>query len=477
VGQATQLETDYLVVGAGAMGMAFVDTVIDDPKADVIMVDRRSGPGGHWLDSYPFVQVHQPSRVYGVNSTPLGRDRIESDGRDAGFYERASGPEICGYYDDVMRYRLLASGRVRFFPMSEYLGDRRFRSLVTDHLTEVTVRRALVDATYVASRVPATDPPPFEVADGARCVPVGELVGITEAPAGYVVIGGGKTAMDACVWLLDRGARPDDITWIRPRDSWLLNRAYFQPGGSAVSTFEAVVLQIEAMAASASIEEAFERAEAQDVVFRIDRDVRPTIMRGATVSAGELEQLRRIGNVVRMGHVQRVEAGRIVLDEGEISTSPRHVHVHCASPGLGVRPARPIFTDDTITPQCISRISVTMSSALAGYVESTGRTTEEKNRLCPANPLPDTPFDWMRGLLGGVRAEMGWQDAGDVQAWLEASRLNLLQGMLSRTDDEVRDLQARFLSAVFPALDKLDEFAAVATPAERERMVDPLAER
>jgi cation diffusion facilitator CzcD-associated flavoprotein CzcO len=63
VGQATRLETDYLVVGAGAMGMAFVDAVIDDPEADVIMVDRRPGPGGHWLDAYPFVQVHQPSRV------------------------------------------------------------------------------------------------------------------------------------------------------------------------------------------------------------------------------------------------------------------------------------------------------------------------------------------------------------------------------------------------------------------------------
>ena len=25
---------------------------------------------------------------YGVNSTPLGQDRVEPDGRDAGFYER-----------------------------------------------------------------------------------------------------------------------------------------------------------------------------------------------------------------------------------------------------------------------------------------------------------------------------------------------------------------------------------------------------
>ena len=65
-----------------------------------------------------------------------------------------------------MRHRFLASGRVRFFPMSDYLGDRRFRSRVTGQVTDVTVRSHVVDATYMASRVPATDPPPFDVADG-----------------------------------------------------------------------------------------------------------------------------------------------------------------------------------------------------------------------------------------------------------------------------------------------------------------------
>lgn len=91
------METDYLVVGAGAVGMGFVDTLIEHSDADVIMIDRRHRPGGHWLDSYPFVQLHQPSMNYGVNSTRLGQDRVEPDGRDAGFYERASGTEICGY--------------------------------------------------------------------------------------------------------------------------------------------------------------------------------------------------------------------------------------------------------------------------------------------------------------------------------------------------------------------------------------------
>ena len=125
------MDTDYLVVGAGTLGMAFVDTLVDRTDADVVIADRRHRPGGHWLDSYPFVQLHQPSMNYGVNSTVLGQDRRELGGSDAGFYERASGTEICGYYDEVMRHRFLTSGRVRFVPMVDHLGDGRLRSLVT----------------------------------------------------------------------------------------------------------------------------------------------------------------------------------------------------------------------------------------------------------------------------------------------------------------------------------------------------------
>jgi hypothetical protein len=234
---------------------------------------------------------------YGVNSTPLGRDRLELDGRDAGFYERASGTEICTYFDEVMRDRFLASGRVRFFPESDYLGDRRFRSRVTGEETSVTVRRSVVDATYVASRVPATDPPPFDVSDGARCVPVGALVDVATPPAGYVIIGAGKTAMDGVCWLLDQGTRPQDICWIRPRESWILNRAFFQPARGVATTFEGVVLDLEAMAESDSVEQVFERMEERQVFLRIDPSLQPSVMRGATVSLGELEELRRIENV------------------------------------------------------------------------------------------------------------------------------------------------------------------------------------
>ena len=465
------IETDYLVVGAGALGMAFVDSLIESCDADVVIVDRRYRPGGHWLDSYPFVQLHQASRFYGVNSTPLGRDRVVPEGKEASFHERASGAEICGYFDEVMRHRLLASGRVRFFPMSDYLGDHAFRSRVSGEVREVVVRGRVVDATYMASRVPATEPPPFDVADGVRCVPVGELTGIGSPPAGFFIIGGGKTAADAICWLLDQGTNPDDITWIRPRDSWLLNRAFFQPG--EVPTFEGVVLQLEAAVASDSVEEVYERLEDDRVMLRTDRTVVPTMMKGATVSLRELDQLVRIQNVLRLGRVERIERNQIVFAQGTVETTPDHLHVHCASSGLSDNPPRPIFTDDAITLQLVTRVGLTLSGGLQGFLESTERSTEEKNALCPPTTMPHTPFDYLRAVLTGIRTEMGWQEAPELQHWVDHSRLNLLSGL--RVDEDgttLQDLQGRFLEAMVPAVSKLPEFAARATPRERARMYE-----
>src|SRR3954447_7784683 len=52
------LDADYLVVGAGATGMAFTDALIDHADVSVAMVDRRHGVGGHWLGAYPLVRLH-----------------------------------------------------------------------------------------------------------------------------------------------------------------------------------------------------------------------------------------------------------------------------------------------------------------------------------------------------------------------------------------------------------------------------------
>ena len=85
------LEADYLVVGAGAAGMAFTDALIEASDVSVVMVDRRHSVGGHWLDAYPFVRLHQASAFYGVASTLLGQGRVQQEGPEVGLHETGAG--------------------------------------------------------------------------------------------------------------------------------------------------------------------------------------------------------------------------------------------------------------------------------------------------------------------------------------------------------------------------------------------------
>ena len=50
---------DYLVIGAGAMGLAFADELLtNNPNLRIIIVDKASKPGGHWNMAYDFVKLH-----------------------------------------------------------------------------------------------------------------------------------------------------------------------------------------------------------------------------------------------------------------------------------------------------------------------------------------------------------------------------------------------------------------------------------
>ena len=163
-------ETDYLIIGAGAVGLAFADTLLAETDAHITLIDRHGKPGGHWNDAYPFVALHQPSAFYGVNSMPLGANRKDTFGSNEGCYELASGAEVSSYFDKVMHQTLLPSGRVSYYPMSNYLGDGRFVSLLSGKETHVSVRKKTVDATYYGTTVPSTHTPKYKVADDAWLV-------------------------------------------------------------------------------------------------------------------------------------------------------------------------------------------------------------------------------------------------------------------------------------------------------------------
>ena len=455
------LETDYLVVGAGASGMAFADALIADSDADVVIVDRRHAPGGHWNDAYPFVRLHQPAAYYGVNSLPLGSETIDRFGMNRGLYAQASASEIRAYYERVMNERLLPSGRVRYFPMCEYAGSRRFVSRLSGAEFEVKVRRKEVDGRYLEPSIPATYPPPFEVGPRARCVPPNDLPRVIERADGYVVIGAGKTAADTCVWLLANGVPPSDIRWIKPREIAFLNRAYTQGGELVGSLYEGFSLQLEAAAQASSIDDLFARLSAAGQLLRVDESAIPTMYTGATASVAEVEELRRIQSVVRLGRVRRIEHDRIVLDGGSIPTSPRHLHVHCAAPGLTLAPGVPIFTSDRVTLQPVRAGLIPFNAALVGFVEATRGDPAIQNALCPPNPMPDVPLDWARGTFIGMNADRAWSREADVVDWLERARLNISRGLKGRNEDpQVQQARKRLKANVVPGIQNLMQILA-----------------
>lgn len=465
------LDTDYLVIGAGAMGMAFTDEIITGTEATVVMVDRHAKPGGHWNDAYPFVRLHQPSAFYGVNSRPLGNDRRDTHGWNQGLYELASGAEVVAYFDQVMQQQFIESGRVQYFPMSTFepgapepdANGRRsytFRSMVSGEETTVRARH-LVDATYMNVSVPSQRPPAYTVADGAWCAPLNALPTLRESADGFVIIGAGKTGADACLWLLGQGVDPDRIRWIMPRDSWYLDRSSIQPGGGENDAALTIGRSLQHAAESTSIDDLFDRLEAAGSLLRLDPSVTPTMYRCSTVTPAELDQLRRIDNVVRMGRVRSIDTDQIVLDDGVLSTTANTFHVDCSADGLERRPATPVFdaSSGRITLQTVRHCQQVFSAAFIAHVESAYDEAEHKNQLCTVVPHPDTALDWITTTLGSMLNLATWRSDPELADWLKNARLD---GFSRPGAPSEAELAAEAAAAEYglTAITKLQEYAA-----------------
>jgi len=456
------IEVDYLIVGAGAMGMAFADIVLTESDKTILIVDMHQKPGGHWNDAYPFVTLHQPSAYYGVSSKELSKGVLDTIGLNKGLQDLASGPEIMAYFDEVMRYQFLPSGRVTYLPMCKYEGDGKITALTSDKTYSVKVREKVVDGTWLKTTVPSTHTPNFEVADGVNMIPLNNLPNITEQPSRYVVIGGGKTGIDAIVWLLEHHVDPNQIHWVRPRDAWLMRRETTQPDSQFFeATMGAQAAQMEAIAAAESIDDLFLRLERTGIFVRIDPDVTPTMFHGATISDPELEALRLIENVIRMGRIQRIEPNQIIFDDGTLANDAKTLFVDCSACAVGNAEEAPIFAGDTIRLQTVRTVQPVFSAAFIAHIELTRETEEEKNRICQIVPLPNHATDWIRMQSAFMMNQYTWSQEKDLRQWLLDNRLDgysqLVAG-IAEDDTEKRAIMKRLRDNAVPSAMKLQQF-------------------
>lgn len=422
------LECDYLVIGAGAMGMAFADELLTRTSGyTILMVDKHAQPGGHWNDAYPYVRLHQPSHFYGVNSKKLERAPARPDGEN----ELASSQEVVAYFDEVLS-GWKDSGRVRFMPKCEVdASGCRVTSLVEPGRSwEVKVRRKVVNASYMNVEVPSTTPPKYTVAPGALLVPPNSLPSIAKPHPKYIVIGAGKTGIDAVVWLLKHGVAPERLQWVMPRDPWLWPRKYIQPGGIVFNYPEVADVLIGSRHGAYKRGEEAMRKEALyrervGAIMRVDEGVWPEAFQCATVSDEELEQMRRVKrNIIRMGRVREVGVDRLLLDRGEVPTGEGTLHVDCTADGLSRRPAVPIFAEGRITLQPTRLCQQVSSAAQLAYMESQWPDDDaKKNSMAEPVPHPDCFRDLLLCEETTERNHNAFVQAGGLR-WTTKSRLS-----------------------------------------------------
>lgn len=421
------MQTDYLIVGAGAMGMAFADTLLTETDFHLTIVDRYHRPGGHWNLAYPFVRLHQPSAFYGVNSKALGSNLVDRVGWNKGLYELATGDEVVAYFTQVMQQRFLPSERVTYLPLTEYDRDGHCRSLLTGEAYEIEVRRRIVDASYMRVTVPSMRPAPYEVSDAVDCVPPNELARIRTAYGHYTVVGAGKTAVDSLLWLLANGVDSSMLTWIVPRDPWLSDRAWVQPG----EEFREIGAKLRAargaaILAATSVDDLFERLIASGEVFRLSRDVQPTMYRCATVSEAEFEQLLKIKDIVRLGRVRRIEERSVVLDHGSAPAHANTLYIDCTADGLERRPPVPVFNGRHITLQSVRVCQQVFSAAFIAHIEASYSDETLKNDICMPIPHPNETIDYLRVIRSTLRNSLRWSEEPGLGDWLRQSRLDWL---------------------------------------------------
>ena len=457
------MKTDYLIVGAGAVGMAFADTLLTETDAHIIMVDRFAKPGGHWNNAYPYVTLHQPSAFYGVASQELSKGRRDEMGLNKGLADLATGQDVMAYFDDVMRHTFLPTGRVKYFPMCDFKGEGAFMNRLSGE-TYTVEYETLVDCTYLNTNVPLTHKPNFTVDEDVNFIPLNHLPNLLVPPEGFVIIGGGKTGIDAILWLLDMGVDPDKISWVISRDAWLIDRENTQNHDDFFfSTMSTQANQFEAIAQSESIEDMFDKLEACGYFLRLDMDVRPTMFHGATISKAELEQLRRVKNIIRKGRVTHIGVDKISLVQGDVSTTLGHVHVDCSASALLDVVPKPVYEAGKITPQTVRSYQPVFSASMIAWIEAKHKSdVAKKNSLTGIVPLPNKDIDYIRFTAANMMNQFNWSQDADIRKFMYGNRLDGFSKLVGDIggNAEKKAVMKKLRDNAFPAMGKLQAYIA-----------------
>jgi hypothetical protein len=180
-----------------------------------------------------------------------------------------------------------------------------------------------------------------------------------------------------------------------------------------------------------------------------------------TLGTWELEELRMIEQVVRLGHIRSVRRGRLELEHGSVEIANDAVVVDCAADGLKQPPLLPIWGPEAITLQPVRAGFPCFGAAVTGYVEATRGDDAEKNRLCRPSSFGNTLTDWARMNVLGMQNTAALGSEPDIKAWADSVAVNPARVAPDHPGSPaLDDALARLQTAVPAGVARLAELAA-----------------
>jgi cation diffusion facilitator CzcD-associated flavoprotein CzcO len=226
------MRCDVCIVGAGIAGMnaLFVASRYLSQDQKIVLVDRRPGVGGMWVDTYPYVRLHQPHPMFTAGNIEwtLGKDRAYLATKD----------EVLDHFVhclDVVKQRVRVDELFGATMESheEVDGIVRVTCRTADGHVQVVGAKRLIKAYGLAvtpnepldvssRRVESVSPDYCDVRSGE----------IRDSDAPVWIIGGGKTAMDTAHALIT--ACPGrEVNLIAGRGTFFANRDRMFPAGAS----------------------------------------------------------------------------------------------------------------------------------------------------------------------------------------------------------------------------------------------------
>merc|ERR1719387_104710 len=152
---------------------------------------------------------------------------------------------------------------------------------------------------------------------------------------------------------------------------------------------------------------------------------------GVQVSKDELENLRKVKDIIRLGHVREIHAQRMVLEGGVVPEAQDVLYINCTSSiHHNPPPLVPIWMEKTINLQMITEVyngagdfNPCLAASLTGFLEAKFQDmTEWKNSVCTPAKTVDTALDWLKSQMATSERSGALMNEKMVMSWLVGTR-------------------------------------------------------